>query len=221
MLLPNPRPKSRVALSQRQDGVLVDQLLENLKKREPQILVYPQWVEAFSVCVAAIGNKHPQFLPDLMAYQVLISEASAHGGARWLNYNREFREKVTAKKLRQWNECDPNLWAKFFPSATPKGRICQHYRSQDHVLDDCLCYSQQVMTSRPDLCITEKPKSSKLEHHCEEVDGTEEPKGTLLPFEQHRSLLFPHVCQNCGEEHSVRVCPSAQQKVGKRGYSTA
>ena len=108
LLLPNPRAKLKVALSQRQDGVLVVQSLENLKKRKPRILVYPQWVEAFSVYTAVLGKKHPQFIPDLMAYQVLIKEASAHGGARWLNYDREFREKAAAKKLRQWGERDPN-----------------------------------------------------------------------------------------------------------------
>ena len=224
MLLPNPRAKSEVALSQRQDGVLVVQSLENLKKRKPRILVYPQWVEAFSVYVAVIGKKHPQFIPDLMAYQVLIKEASAHGGARWLNYDREFREKAAAKKLRQWGERDPNLWAKFFSSATPNDRICQHCGSQDHFLEDCVYSSQQTMTSRPVLGMTANQSPASMSTTAKRSMGQKNTRGPCYPFnntgvcDRRPPCPFPHVCQNCGEGHPARVCPSPRRKVAKRGY---
>ena len=211
LLLPNPRAKSEVALSQRQDGVLVVQFLENLKKRKPRILVYPQWVEAFSVYTAVLGKKHPQFIPDLMAYQVLIKEASAHSGARWLNYDREFREKAAAKNLRQWGERDPNLWAKFFSSSTPNGRICQHCGSQDHTIDDCLYTSRQVGGSRPVLGITENQGPASTITNGKRAMGPMKPNGPCYPFnnkgacDRAEPCPFPHVCLNCGEGHPARV----------------
>ena len=102
------------------------QSIENLKKRKPCITVYPQWVEAFAVYTAVIAQKYPQTIPDLMAYQVLIKEASTLGGARWLSYDREFRERAAAKKLKHWGERDPNLWAKLFSNITPGTHTC-HY----------------------------------------------------------------------------------------------
>ena len=103
-LLPNPRSHLDIVLPQQQDGVLIIQSIENLKKRKRRITVYPQWVEAFAVYMAVIAQKYPQAIPDLMAYQVLIKEASTFGGARWLSYDREFRERAAAKKLKHWGE---------------------------------------------------------------------------------------------------------------------
>ena len=80
-LLPNPHSNLDIVLPQQQDGVLIIQSIENLKKWKPRITVYPQWVEAFAVYTAVIAQKYPHAIPDLMAYQVLIKEASTLGGA--------------------------------------------------------------------------------------------------------------------------------------------
>ena len=48
--------------------------------------------------MAVIAQKYPKAISDKMAYQVLIKEASTLGGAQWLSYDCEFREKAAAKK---------------------------------------------------------------------------------------------------------------------------
>ena len=96
-LLPNPRSNMGIVLPQRQDGVLIIQSIENLKRKKPRITSYPQWVEAFAVYTAVIAQKCPQAIPDLMACQVLIKEASTLGGARWLSYDQEFRKRQQQK----------------------------------------------------------------------------------------------------------------------------
>ena len=84
-LLKFPHHQGKVPLPQRQEGVVVIQSVESLKKCKPRITV-----EAFAIYVAVLSETRPQCVPDMMAYMVLIKEANAHGGARWLSYDREF-----------------------------------------------------------------------------------------------------------------------------------
>lgn len=91
-LLKSPHAKSDTPLPRQQEGVLVVQSMESLKKRRPQITSYAQWVEAFAIYVAVASQKH---------LMVLIKEACALGGVRWINYDRKFRQMAAAKKLEQ------------------------------------------------------------------------------------------------------------------------
>ena len=64
------------------------------------------------------GSHCSEVTSGYTTYQILIKEASTLRGAQWLSYDREFRERVAAKKRKHWGEWDPNLWAKFFSNIT-------------------------------------------------------------------------------------------------------
>ena len=217
-LLPNPRSNMDIVLPQRQDGVLIIQSIENLKRKKPRITGYPQWVETFAVYTAVIAQKYPQAIPDLMAYQVLIKEASTLGGARWLSYDREFREKAAAKKLKHWGERDPNLWAKFFSNISPSAHICHYCGGEEHVTEDCKYIGQQAGSKK------QMPSPAILQNAVGGLSTArpKKPKGPCFPFNNKGACdrippcPFPHVCINCGEEHPARVCPHPSRKVARR-----
>ena len=221
-LLPNPRSHLDTVLLQQQDGVLIIQSIENLKKRKPRITVYPQWVEAFAVYTAVIAQKYPQAIPDLMAYQVLIKEASTLEGARWLSYDQEFQERAAAKKLKHWGERDPNLWAKFFSNTTPGTHTCHYCGGEGHGTEDCRYVVQQAgskkQVSGPAL------SQNVVSGLSTSTARPKRPKGPCFPFnnkgacDQNPPCPFPHVCINCGEEHPARVCPHPLRKVARRDF---
>ena len=219
-LLPNPCSHTDTVLPQRQDRVLIIQSIKNLKKRKPRITVYPQWVEAFTVYTAVMAQKYPQAIPDLMAYQVLIKEASTLGGARWLSYDREFWERAAAKKLKHWGERDPNLWAKFFSNITPGTHTCHYCGGEGHVTEECRYVVQQAGSKK------QMPSPALLQNAVSGLSTAppKRPKGPCFPFnnkgacDRNRPCPFLHVCINCGEEHPARVCPHPLRKVARRDF---
>ena len=51
--------------------------------------------------------------------------------------DREFHQKVVAKKVTQSGDRDPNLWAKFFVNSAPLACISQYCASPDHSTSEC------------------------------------------------------------------------------------
>ena len=217
-----PHSQGEVPLPQRQ---VVIQLVESLKKRKPRITAYPQWVEAFAIYVAVLSKTRPQCVPDMMAYIALIKEASTHGGARWLSYDREFRERAAAKKLTQWGERDPNLWAKFFAGSTPPAQICHFCASTDHTTAECTyavgrqeSYGRQIPGMGGNLSKVAPPA-------MDAKAGGFKKKGACFPYnnkgvcDRVPPCPFPHVCSNCGEGHPSRVCPYPIRKAPRRDSS--
>ena len=51
----------------------------------------------FSLCIAMISQKQPSRVPDLLGYQLLISDAhSEFKWNYWMDYDRRFRQKAAA-----------------------------------------------------------------------------------------------------------------------------
>ena len=181
-----------------QDGVLLFQSVDNARKKRSKIVEFVDWVEAFGVYVAVLSGKFPEVVPFMMAYMVQIKEAyKTWGGNAWQNYDKEFRERAEAKKLRQWDSRDPNLWAKHF-SGFPMS-------SKWHSL------SQGESASPPSLRTGKRPLPAPLFPENKE-------KGPCYPFtnkgvcDRAPPCPFPHICLNCGDNHPARVCPLPQRK---------
>ena len=223
-LLKFPHHQGEVPLPQRQKGVVVIQSVESLKKCKPRITVFPQWVEAFAIYVAVLSKTRPQCVPDMMAYMVLIKEANTHGGARWLSYDREFRERVAAKKLLQWGERDPNLWAKFFAGSTPAARVCRCCGSHDHGTAECTYADRRENYGRQNLgSMGNQPRMASLPMGAKprgiKKRGACYPYNNKGAWDRAPPCPFQHECSNCGEGHPARVCPYPIRKAPRPDFN--
>ena len=73
--LPPAQGKAR-AMPQAFEGQMVEVQVADLVQSRKMIPDLATWCQCFAVYVAVLAKKHPERLPDLMAYQVLIARAS-------------------------------------------------------------------------------------------------------------------------------------------------
>ena len=115
-----------------------------------------------------------------MAYQVLIKEASTLGGARWLSYDQEFRERAAAKKLKHSGERDPNLRAKFFSNITLGTHTSCYCGGEGHGTEECSYVIQQAGSKR--LMSSPGMSQNAVSGLSTSTACPKRPKGPCFPF---------------------------------------
>ncbi|KAJ1160126.1 hypothetical protein NDU88_000628 [Pleurodeles waltl] len=69
------------------------------------------WLEAFAMLSTVIMEKFPEQGPALCKYnRVIYEEYTRNGGTRWLNYDREFRQKMEQTPEMAWDCREIELW---------------------------------------------------------------------------------------------------------------
>lgn len=54
-----------------------------------------EWLQGFAVYVSVIARKHPQYVPDLMGYQILMLETSnKYKNDCWFGFDRCFCQQT-------------------------------------------------------------------------------------------------------------------------------
>ena len=93
-------------------------------KRRP-ISSIIEWVQCFNVYLSVVCRTCPGRIPDLLAYQMLIIEASmVYEGNAWLGYDRRFRQAAAATPHMQWSKTDTDFVALGFYRHGKADQMC-------------------------------------------------------------------------------------------------
>ena len=69
------------------------------------------WVHCFTMYMAAIATKQPEWVPDMMAYMAFIARCSTK--FYWpvvMVYDQNFWEQAADKGITSWAKADPSLY---------------------------------------------------------------------------------------------------------------
>ncbi len=115
---------------------------ESQKKRKRQIIDIATWVQLYSTYILILSSRHPQALPELIAYQLFIVKAAKKFRyPSWLYYDTEYQKWAAATHCQEWSTINTQLYSLAF---TEQGNpvswcpICQ-VDGGNHTFD-WLCY---------------------------------------------------------------------------------
>ena len=127
-LLPNRMGTSKSSM--------VDESTKQKVRRRPVSSII-EWVQCFNTYLSVMCRICPEKIPDLLAYQMLIVEASmVYEGNAWLGYDRRFRQAAAANPHMQWSKTDTDLWHLAFTGMIQRPR-CVHCLSLTHKSPQC------------------------------------------------------------------------------------
>ena len=84
-------------------------------KRPKRITVFHMWLQCFTTYAGILGQHHPAFIPELMAYITTISTAvQDFDGQAWVRYDTAYRRWVAASGNLRWSSVNPSIYAMCF-----------------------------------------------------------------------------------------------------------
>ena len=115
---------------------IADESTKQKARRRPVSSII-EWVQCFNTYLSVMCRTCPEKVPDLLAYQMLIIEASmVYEGNAWLGYDRRFRQAAAVNPQMQWSKTDTDLWHLAFTGMVKRPR-CAHCLSLTHKSAHC------------------------------------------------------------------------------------
>lgn len=80
-------------------------------RRRPVSRSFFNWLQAFCIFSAVMGERHPEKCAGLFQHLEHILEAyKSFGGMGWFNYDESFRQKIAIYPSLKWGNKDVGLW---------------------------------------------------------------------------------------------------------------
>ena len=109
-----------------------------LTRRKRQVTDVNTWVQCFAVYSSVLSRKHPEVVPELLAYMVSIMKAgSEYAGLAWAQYDSAYRRQAASTGNRRWSGVNPSLYSVCFTGKALSGPRCSVCASGDHAVKDC------------------------------------------------------------------------------------
>ena len=190
---------------------MVDESTKSKVRRRPVSSII-EWVQCFNTYLSVMCRICPEKIPDLLAYQMLIVEASmVYEGNAWLGYDRRFRQAAAANPHMQWSKTDTDLWHLAFTGMIQRPR-CVHCLSLTHKSPQCN-WAQDT----PEM--PSSPKSGNW--YYSQVDPKYQGSGICRswnrdprPGYSFPNCKFQHICTSCArnpactdKSHKAVFCP--------------
>ena len=85
--------------------VVVPELSWDTRRRKKrQIVDIATWIEVFSIYILVLSSRFPEFLPNLISYQLTIVKLSKRFRyPSWLYYDVEYRKWAAANRIQDWS----------------------------------------------------------------------------------------------------------------------
>ncbi len=186
---------------------------ESQKKRKRQIIDIATWVQLYSTYILILSSRHPQALPELIAYQLFIVKAAKKFRyPSWLYYDTEYRKWAATTHCQEWSTINTQLYSLAF---TGQGNpvswcpICQ-VDGGNHTFD-CPRYPiptdplpPQHPPSQPRSLLPPAPKRPRPPgDYCINYNMS----GGNCKY--GLSCRYPHKCSVCGVQGHPRThCPN-------------
>ena len=103
------------------------------------------WTDAFINYSQVLLENHPGKALDLFKYMSLIrSIAYEHPNAKWIQYDQQFRLRISRNPSRLWSSIDGDLWLKYILSPStgnnvPNARFCYEFNYRGRCMKR-VCY---------------------------------------------------------------------------------
>ena len=96
------------------------------------------WVRCFAVYTSMLSWKHPEVVPELLAYMVSVMKAgSEYTGLEWAQYDSSYCCQAASTGNWKWSGVNPSLYSVCFTGKAPRGPRCSVCASADHAVKDC------------------------------------------------------------------------------------
>ena len=84
-----------------------------------------------------LSEKHPEVMPELMSYMVMIIRASEdYAGIAWV-YNAAYWRQAAANNNRTWSRINPSLFSLCFMGKAQTAIHCDLCLAASHATKDC------------------------------------------------------------------------------------
>ena len=136
--LPPAKGKSRPVPQSLEGQVIVIQAADLMATRKiiPNLAV---WSQCFSLYAAVLAAHQPRRVPEMMAYQTIISKASQkYRWPSWVVYDQNFRQDAAGNPSQSWAKVEPSLYAQCFTGqAVSAENWCSRCHSLEHAAINC------------------------------------------------------------------------------------
>ena len=96
------------------------------------------WLQCFAVYVAVLSAKHPEAIPELLAYMVAIIRACEDfAGLAWVRYDSAYRRQAAASGNRTWSRINPSLFSLCFTGKALTAKRCDLCLATSHSTKEC------------------------------------------------------------------------------------
>ncbi|KAJ1088860.1 hypothetical protein NDU88_002014 [Pleurodeles waltl] len=158
------------------------------------------WLKAFAMLSTMIMEKFPEQAPALCKYnRVICEEYTRNGGSGWLNYDREFRQKMEQTPEMAWDCREIELWVQNMGNdrrpATYDPRFVRHKQARPYY------FKQQLRPS-----FRGKPPQMGRGGYQYRVNNN-----SCRPYNSGTcswgpACKFTHNCSKCGGWHLAAEC---------------
>ena len=186
---------------------------EFVRHKKRQIANIADWIQAFTVYVAAMSTKYPEATLDLLAYQLTIIKASQqYDGLYWRAYDTHYRVNAAASGNRKWAKLDTDLYTRFFTGRARELQVCNICDSSSHTAVSCpLKLRKQPLSEagKPNTSSTWGDKRRKVwpADICAEFNA----KGMCFFKDKCK---YRHSCGICGGRHPAKSCSHGTTQAG-------
>ncbi len=216
------------------------------RREIPDIL---SWIQCFGVYICVVASKHPEKVPQLLAYQtMLIREARRCGGSGWTGYDTMFRLQAASDKGVDWSKLNSSLYATtFLAQQNGRGKTCHYCLETDHASSDCamapIARSVERSPRVVGLGVVPGAPRSEPRGHGRYEAGSDSRGQTRVygrgpaPRQERRGMIcyswnegtcrfhpycrYRHACAKCQGDHRAQECPAYPPKGNSAPKSSA
>lgn len=184
-------------------------------RRRRQVTEIFTWIQCFCTYVGVLGGKHPESVPELMAYLITITRVSQDfAGVAWVRYDAAFRRQAAITGNRRWSQINPSLYSICFTGRAQQASRCELCFNSTHQTKECALMAEPDPELPSRVKAVEAAVVSLAAHRPPEFKPT--ARGTCNLWNANRCRFtrcrFRHVCSGCGEPHPVVSCPRREVK---------
>lgn len=171
---------------------------ELIRPKRRQISFISDWVQRFTIYMAALTRKYPSAILELLAYQLTVLKASQqYDGLYWRTYDTHYRVTTAATGNWTWSRLHTDLYTRFITGRAKQVSVCSLCDSMGHSSADCPRRARKktiVGTASP------KRRWQWPLDVCAEFNT----RGTCSFQERCK---YCHSCGDCGGDHPAKDCP--------------
>ena len=107
-------------------------------RRRRQVTEIFTWLQCFCTYVSVLASKHPESMPELMAYIITITRVSQDfAGMAWVRYDAAFRRQAAITGNRRWSQINPSLYSICFTGRAQQTNRCELCFNSSHQTKEC------------------------------------------------------------------------------------
>ena len=185
-------------------------------RRRRQVTEMFTWVQCFCTYVSVLSGKHPEVVPELMAYLITITRVSQDfAGLAWVRYDAAFRRQAAITGNRRWSQVNPSLYSICFTGRAQQASRCELCFSSSHSTKECAL----IADTDPELPSRIKAVEAAVVSLAARQSENKSPSSStqICRLWNANRCRFPrcryrHVCSSCGETHPFVSCPRNDRK---------